>query len=57
MGAEVVARVVAKAFDALDAEPVRVAFPDCPVPFAKPLEQALLPDAAKIVEAVLKIAG
>lgn len=57
VGAEVVSRVAAKAFDALDAEPVRVAFPDCPVPFAKPLERALLPDAAKIVEAVLKIAG
>jgi pyruvate dehydrogenase E1 component beta subunit len=57
VGAEVVARVAAKAFDALDAEPVRVAFPDCPVPFAKPLERALLPDAAKIVDAVLKIAG
>ena len=57
VGAEVVSRVAAKAFDALDAEPVRVAFPDCPVPFAKPLERALLPDAAKIVEAVLRIAG
>jgi pyruvate dehydrogenase E1 component beta subunit len=53
VGAEVMSRVAAKAFDALDAEPVRLAFPDCPVPFAKPLEKALLPDAAKIVEAVL----
>jgi pyruvate/2-oxoglutarate/acetoin dehydrogenase E1 component len=57
VGAEVVSRVVAKAFDALDAEPVRLAFPDCPVPFAKPLEKALLPDAAKIVEAVRGLAG
>jgi pyruvate/2-oxoglutarate/acetoin dehydrogenase E1 component len=55
VGAEVVSRVVAKAFDALDAEPVRLAFPDCPVPFAKPLEKALLPDAAKIVDAALAI--
>ncbi len=57
VGAEVVSRVVAKAFDALDAEPVRLAFPDCPVPFAKPLEKALLPDAAKIVAAVRALAG
>lgn len=57
VGAEVVSRVVAKAFDALDAEPVRLAFPDCPVPFAKTLEKALLPDAAKIVEAARRLAG
>jgi pyruvate/2-oxoglutarate/acetoin dehydrogenase E1 component len=57
VGAEVVSRVVAKAFDALDVEPVRLAFPDCPVPFAKPLEKALLPDAAKIVAAVLSMSG
>ncbi len=57
VGAEVVSRVVAKAFDALDAEPVRLAFPDCPVPFAKPLEKALLPDAGKIVAAVRDLAG
>jgi len=54
VGAEVVARVVAKAFDALDAEPQRVAFPNCPVPFAKALENAALPNPKRIVEAVLK---
>ncbi len=54
VGAEVVARVVGKAFDALDAEPQRVAFPNCPVPFAKSLENAALPNPKKIVEAALK---
>jgi pyruvate/2-oxoglutarate/acetoin dehydrogenase E1 component len=54
IGAEVVARVVAHAFDALDAEPARIAFPNCPVPFAKALENALMPSPKKIVEAVLK---
>jgi pyruvate/2-oxoglutarate/acetoin dehydrogenase E1 component len=54
IGAEVVARVVAHAFDALDAEPARVAFPNCPVPFAKTLENALMPSPKKIVEAALK---
>jgi len=56
IGAEVISRVVAAAFDALDAEPLRVAFPNCPVPFAKSLETAVLPDARKIAEAVLRIA-
>jgi acetoin:2,6-dichlorophenolindophenol oxidoreductase subunit beta len=56
IGAEVIARVVASAFDSLDAEPLRVAFPNCPVPFAKSLETAILPNARKIVEAVLRIA-
>jgi pyruvate dehydrogenase E1 component beta subunit len=56
IGAEVVSRVIAKAFDALDAEPVRVAFPNSPIPFAKSLEQALLPNPKKIAEAVLSIA-
>ena len=55
VGAEVVSRVVAKAFDSLDAEPLRVAFPNSPIPFAKSLETALLPNTKKIVEAVLKI--
>jgi pyruvate/2-oxoglutarate/acetoin dehydrogenase E1 component len=54
VGAEVVARVVTKAFDHLDAEPVRVAFPNCPVPFAKALETAIIPDARKIAAAVLR---
>ena len=56
IGAEVISRVVAAAFNALDAEPLRVAFPNCPVPFAKSLETAVLPDARKIAEAVLRIA-
>jgi acetoin:2,6-dichlorophenolindophenol oxidoreductase subunit beta len=56
IGAEVVSRVVAAAFDSLDAPPLRVAFPNCPVPFAKSLETAVLPNAKKIAEAVLRIA-
>ena len=57
IGAEVVSRVTAKGFGWLDAEPVRVAFPNCPVPFAKSLETALLPSPAKIIAAVLSIAN
>jgi pyruvate dehydrogenase E1 component beta subunit len=54
VGAEVVSRVVARAFDALDAEPQRVAFPNCPVPFAKSLESAVIPSPKMIVEAALR---
>lgn len=57
VGAEVVARVVTKAFDCMDAEPARIAFPDCPVPFAQSLEKTLLPNPQKIVEAVLRLMG
>jgi pyruvate/2-oxoglutarate/acetoin dehydrogenase E1 component len=56
IGAEIVTRVVGSAFDSLDAQPIRVAFPNCPVPFARSLETAILPNAAKITEAVLRIA-
>jgi len=56
VGAEIITRVVSREFDALEAEPIRVAFPDCPIPFSKPLETALLPDTGKIVDAVLQLA-
>jgi pyruvate/2-oxoglutarate/acetoin dehydrogenase E1 component len=55
IGAEVVSRVVARAFDSLDSPPVRVSFPNCPIPFAKSLETALLPNPKTIVEAALGI--
>jgi acetoin:2,6-dichlorophenolindophenol oxidoreductase subunit beta len=56
VGAEIISRVVASAFDSLDAQPLRVAFPNCPVPFARSLETAIIPDAKKIAAAVLRIA-
>ncbi|MFH0795921.1 MAG: alpha-ketoacid dehydrogenase subunit beta [Candidatus Omnitrophota bacterium] len=55
IGAEVVARAISKVFDYFDAPPVRVAFPNCPIPFSKVLEGSLLPDAQKIVTAVRKL--
>jgi len=55
IGAEVIARVTSKIFDYLDAPPVRVAFPNCPVPFSKVLENAVLPDAKKIIDAVRRL--
>lgn len=55
IGSEIVSRTVAKAFDYLDAEPIRVAFPNCPIPFSGPLEAAVLPDSKTIIDAVMKI--
>ena len=55
IGAEIVARATSKIFDCFDAEPKRVAFPNCPVPFSKVLESALLPDAGKIVDTIRSI--
>ncbi len=49
---EVIAQVVERAFDALVAAPRRLGNPGVPVPFAPPLEAAVLPDRARIAAAV-----
>ena len=51
-GAEITAQVQAAAFDHLDAPVQRVGAPFAPIPFSPPLEDAYLPGAAAIVEAV-----
>jgi len=51
---EIVSRVSEKAFDLLDAPPVRITRLDTPVPWAKPLELHVLPSVEKIVNAALK---
>ncbi|KIX11131.1 alpha-ketoacid dehydrogenase subunit beta [Dethiosulfatarculus sandiegensis] len=53
--AEMAAIMAEKAFDYLDAPITRVAAPFCPVPFAKPLEDAYVPSVAKIIEAVKSV--
>ncbi|MEM8959865.1 MAG: dehydrogenase E1 component subunit alpha/beta [Acidobacteriota bacterium] len=50
-GAEVAAQIADKAFAWLDAPVKRVAYPDRPSPFSKLLENALMPDAEKVVAA------
>jgi len=52
VGAEVCARVVADAFDYLDAPPTRVHQVDAPLAYAANLEALALPNADKIVDAV-----
>ena len=51
IGAEIAARVVAEAFDYLDAPPARVFQKDVPLPYAANLEALSLPNANDIVNA------
>lgn len=53
---EVIARISDRAFEYLDAPPVRVTRLDTPVPWVKPLESYVLPNTDKIVEAALRVA-
>ena len=55
VGAEVVALVVAEAFDYLDAPPLRVHQEDTPMPYAANLEALSLPSVEKIVKAVKQV--
>lgn len=55
VGAEIAARLVEEVFDELDAPPLRVTNLDVPQPYAKNLEALVLPDAARVVEAVRRV--
>jgi pyruvate dehydrogenase E1 component beta subunit len=57
LSGEVIATVVEGAFDRLDAPPARLAYPDVPIPYSRPLEQFCLPDRAKIAAAVRQLMG
>ncbi len=56
-GAEVASRIAEKAFDSLDGPVVRIGAPDCPIPFSPPLEEAFLPNAAKVIEKARWLCG
>ena len=57
IGAEVAASISEGAFDYLDAPVRRVAMAEVPMPYAKPLEIAALPDAAAIIRVVRETLG
>jgi pyruvate dehydrogenase E1 component beta subunit len=52
LAAEVMARIVEGAFYELDAPPARVCSAEVPMPYAKHLEEAALPQVPQIVDAV-----
>jgi pyruvate dehydrogenase E1 component beta subunit len=54
-GAEVSDRVQRECFDALDAPVMRVSSADVPMPYAKTLETAYLPQPDKVIEAVRRV--
>lgn len=55
MSGEVITTAVQGAFDYLDAPPVRVATPDTPIPYTRPLEQWALPSTERIVKAATNL--
>jgi acetoin:2,6-dichlorophenolindophenol oxidoreductase subunit beta len=55
MTGEVITTAVEGAFDYLDTPPVRLAIPDVPIPYSRPLEQFVLPDRDKIVASARKL--
>ncbi|MEZ7237133.1 pyruvate dehydrogenase complex E1 component subunit beta [Rhodococcus sp. GXMU-t2271] len=57
LAAEVTTRIVEEAFYDLDAPVVRVCSEEVPVPYARHLEQAAIPQPEKIVAAVLVLTG
>jgi len=57
VSAEVMAVAVEEAFDYLDAPPARLAYPDVPVPYSRPLEQFCLPNADTIAAAAGALVG
>jgi pyruvate/2-oxoglutarate/acetoin dehydrogenase E1 component len=54
-GAEVAARLADAAFPWLDAPIRRVTYPDRPVPYSRVLEQVLLPDREKVLQAAREL--
>ena len=54
-GAEIADRVQRECFDELDAPVLRVTAADVPMPYAKTLEKAFLPQPEKVVDAVHKV--
>ena len=55
VGAEIAATIAEGAFDYLDAPIRRVAAAEVPLPYAKPLELAALPDAADLTKVIAEV--
>ena len=52
IGAEVIARTATAALSVLKTSPVRIAAPECPIPYAKSLENIMLPTKDQITGAI-----
>src|SRR5689334_9996671 len=56
-GAEIAATIADEAFEHLDAPVKRLTAPDCPVPFAPPLEKAFIPQVDDVAAALRELAA
>ena len=52
---EIIATIAERDVTALKASPQRVAYPDIPIPFSRPMERYALPNPEKIVNAYTKM--
>jgi pyruvate dehydrogenase E1 component beta subunit len=52
LASDIVAEIIDRGFDLLDAPPVRVGGLNVPMPYNKNLEQAVIPDESRIIEGV-----
>ncbi len=57
LGAQIAETVYANAFDYLDTPIVRVTGEEVPMPYARPLEDAAIPDRARVITAVKQVLG
>ena len=57
MTGEIIASIVERDISVLKAAPQRIAYPDIPIPFTRPMEQFALPNPEKIIEAYEKMKG
>ena len=57
LSAEITARIVEGAFYELDAPVARVCSAEVPIPYARHLEEAALPQVAKIVASAIRMGG
>ena len=55
MAGDIVAEIIDRGFDLLDAPPVRVGALNVPMPYNKALEELCIPDENKIKDAVYKV--
>ena len=55
IGAEIAAIIAEEAIYDIEAPVKRLAIPDVPIPYSRPLEQFILPSKDKIVEEVIKL--
>ena len=55
-GAEIAARIAGDLFEYLDAPVRRVGAKDCPVAYCPDLEEAILPQAGDVLQAILEVA-